>query len=178
MFTLKTTSNTEEYIELDVDFEEYKQASFFNELQHIDSSEITVEISREGGLKIPDIIYHNEIILISNKFKSVLDRLKVDYIFYKKVNLKSSDLGIDEKFYMIIVPRVDCIDLENANWDYSEGLIPMMDINKVEIIPSQLGRYKIFKVFGVLDNNIYFTDDICEKLKKENLDGAYFMQYI
>ncbi len=186
MYILQTTSNTEEYILLEGGFSaELRKASQNSQIQHVDKSEITMHVSNKRGRSIPDITYQDSIILISSRFKSILDRIGIDYVFYKKVYIVGENFGIDEVFYILIPPMVNCIDLnslpddaaeELKNWDASRSITPMIDVDDFEILESALGRFEMFKVFGILDDDIYITDSLYEKLKKENLDGIYFYE--
>lgn len=184
MYILKITSNIEEFIAIDDQLLEYRKANDFSELQYIDSSEIKVGISLDGGINIPDILSKNNIIFISSKFKQGLDKYNIDYLFYKKTKIVCEELGIDELFYMVIPPRVDCLKLsclDDKTFTCENGLIPLIEldefsINEDYIGEDYIGRYQIFKIFGLLNNNIYVTDEFCEYVKSLNITGLIFFR--
>lgn len=179
MYTLKITSNVEEFIIIEEELLEYQKANDFSELQYINSSEITLGISLDGGNEIPDILNKNNIIFISSKFKQGLDKKKIDYLFYKKTNIVCDMLGIDELFYMVIPPRVDCLKLSclaDRTFTCENGLIPNIDLDNFSISEKCLGRYQLLKIFGLLNDNIYVTDELYEYINSLNLVGLTFFK--
>lgn len=179
IYVIKTLSLAEEYIQLEGDISKYRIPSMKSELQYIDKNEITMGISVNGGFEVPDIISKDGITFISNRFKQAFDEEHIDYLFYKKVNIISDLFGIHETFWILIPPRIDCLDLDESkidfNWDYENGLIPMFQAEKIVILKKMLGRFEVFKIAGIQDNNIYLTEKVCNKLRSLNLEGIEYI---
>lgn len=180
IYQMKVTSNTEDFLVLEGEFGHWKKASFKNELQYVDKREETVGVSMEGGFDVPDVLYQDSCFFFSQQFKEKLDAFGVDYLFYKKIRVVSEELGVNETMYLVIVPRVDCLDLEEIppsqlDWEFEDGMIPLMEVSDYSILPECLGRYQMFRILGVYDQNIYITEDLHEKIKNLSLEGTLFL---
>lgn len=108
--------------------------------------------------------------------KKYLDKLGVDYIFYKKVIISDEILGIEEVYWLTSIPRIDCIDFEKSDiedadeYDYNDGIVPFYNINNPFIIPECCGRYEIFRLLGSSCNRIYVSGAM-----KKNLEAGKFI---
>ena len=178
IYVLKTFSNAEEYIRPDGDVHSCRLPAMMSELQFLDRSEIWLGLSDDGGLEIPDVLVYDGILFVSDRLKQAMDEFRVDYVFYKKTNIASQRLGIRETFWMMIPPRLECLDTERSifdgNWHFEDGLIPRLRADKIVVDVSRLGRYKIFKIAGLLDDNVYLTEELCQYLKGKSLEGVTY----
>lgn len=64
------------------------------------------------------------------------------------------------------------IDLE---WDFEEGIVPILNANDIRIMPKLLGRFEIFKIFGIADNTIYIKERIYRILSSRQYEGIAFI---
>lgn len=182
MYQLKVTSNTEEFIQLEGDFSLLKEAYRFEEFQFIYPTPMKVGVTLESGFEVPDIISQESLLFISQRMKVFLDSYGIDYVFYKKVQVHGEEYGIFETFYLMIVPRVNCLDLESLPeneeiWDYQDGLVPLIDVDTFSIEISRLGRYELFRVFGLYENTVYLTESLYKALEKEDFVGVYCLPW-
>lgn len=183
MYGLLVTSNTEEYVKLSGGFQKYKLPSMLSQFQHIDKEKLTISVSIEGGVCFPDILFQDGIYFISNKFKTILDNADIDYIKYKKVDIINNELGIQEFMYIMIVPAIDCfnidvLDTENRefNWYFNGNFTPIISVDDIKISKkcinsNKLGYVSIFKIFGIDNCNIYLTQTMHDILKQSCLIG-------
>ncbi len=157
------------------DFFSIKRYCVKSEPQFLDRKPVTFEISDNGGLEIPDVICQEGIWFVSDKMKDILDNRGADHIFYKKAEIVSKKFGIFENFWIMVVPRIDCLDIDESvldnNWDFSDGIIPNMNFEKICISPKLIGRYEIFKIIGINDFNIYVTQEMRDVLLNQDLTG-------
>lgn len=178
-YMLKTLSGAEEYIKLTGPLSELKTPCRKSEIQYLDKSRITLGISHDAGLEIPDIIYQDGIFFISGQMKNCLDSRGIDYVFYKQADIISDKFGIHETFWVMVPPRIDCLDIDKSDicleWDFEDGLVPVLDANRIRLVPKMIGRFEIFKILGVADNNVYITKRLCEILRTEQFEGIEFM---
>lgn len=179
-YVMKSLSGAEEYVDLIDSLGKDRIHYMKGETQYLCDNPVVFEVSDTGGIEIPDLIYHNGIWIASNKLKGVFDSVLANYITYKAAIIQSKQLGIMENCWIIIPPSLDCMDLDksvyDAEWDFSFGLIPMLNVEKIVILAKNIGHYEIFKVFGVMDNNIYITKRIRDILINNNLDGVEIFQ--
>lgn len=180
IYVLKTLSAAEEYIQIEGNITDIKIPLLKSELQYLNKEKIVFDISEEGGLEIPDALYYDGSFLVSDKFKRLLDSLNIDYIFWKPADIHSEQFGIHETFWIMVPPRIDCLDIDesvyNTKWDFQDGLLPMLEVEKIIVDPKLIGRFHLFKILGVLDNNIYVTNQLVEKLKPYHLKGVCFFK--
>lgn len=178
IYALKAFSSAEEYIHLEGEFAQFRLPCMKSEIQFLNRDEVTVSIALEGGLEVPDLIFQDGIHFVSDYFRKLMDKEHIDYVFYKKIRAVSDLLGIHETFWMIIPPRIDCVDLEqsvvNTEWDFENGLVPGLEAEKLVLSEKMLGRFQIFKVAGILDNNIYLTEQLMERMQAARLEGVGF----
>lgn len=157
-----------------------KSFFFRDEIWHIDKGREVISISENGGINIPDIISCEDMILISNKLKKFLIKEGIDYIFYKEVLISDEVIGLEEIFWLVSIPRIDCIDFERSiiedkdEYDYKDGIVPFYNITQPVIVPENCGRYEIFRILGATSNTIYVFDRLYERLKSEKFIGIGF----
>lgn len=182
MYQLKVTSNTEEYITLDGDFSLLRDAYRFEEYQFIHSQPMTVGVTLESGFEVPDIIAQDSLLFISEKMKVFLDASGLDYISYKKIQVHGEEYGIFETFYWMMIPRINCLDLESLPegqeiWNYEDGLVPLIDVDRFSLDPTRFGRYSLFRVFGLYENTVFCTDTLYKKLEAEEFVGLWGLPF-
>ena len=152
-----------------------------SEFQFLDHSPLDVEISDEGGIYFPDFILQNSIPLISAGIKKIFDRLQADYIFYKPIRLVYSELGRAENYFLALPPRINCLDtlrsvitVEENNFILPTELI--REAKKICIAENQIGRYDIFKLAGVVNQEIIVTEKLKDALAKEDFENLFFYE--
>lgn len=175
-YTLKSISNADEYIVLAGDFLKIKRPCMRSEYQFLDKKTIRLEISEDGGLEIPDVIFQDGIWFISDKIKDAFDNYGIDYVFYKKAEIVSNKFGIFENFWIMVPPRIDCLDIDESDldndWDFNDGLIPNMEFTKISISPKLTGRFEIFKIIGINDYNIYISSGVNDLISSISASGV------
>ncbi len=133
-------SITEEYIvpEITDELEKLKTHFYRDERWYLTHDEIRLNLDEElSGIEIPDVIYHKEFMFFSDRLKSYLDSLGIDYIFYKKAVISDEVLGLEEVFWLVSIPRIDCINFEESNvqdiedYDYNNGIVSYIRISMV-----------------------------------------------
>ena len=149
-----------------------------SEFQFLNHDAIEVELG-EGGLYFPDHIIYGCIPLISDKLYSFLQKQQIDYLFYKPVRLTYSDVGISEQYWLALPPRINCLDMDSSEViqednEYLDESELMREVRKIVIIPSQLGRYNIFRLANVVNDEIIVTEEFKEMLEKEKFENVYF----
>lgn len=149
--------------------EEIKRGCMNSEFQFLDHKEISVELDLEYGVEFPDLIMAEQYIpLISDKMRERFDYWGIDNLFYKRINLKISELEIEEIYWLALPPRIDCLDPEEAFDREFQVCV------KIAIIGNRVGNYDIFKLQGGNDE-IILTQRLKELLETEihsqNLKG-------
>ena len=152
-----------------------------SEFQFLDHSPLNVEISDEGGIYFPDFILQNSIPLISTRMKNLFDKFQVDYIFYKPINLTYSELGRAENYFLALPPRINCLDLKESLIEIEENefILPIeliREAKKIHIAENQIGRYNIFKLAGVVNQEIIVTEKLKDALAAENFENLFFYE--
>ena len=181
LYMLQILSISEEYIvpKLTESIRQQKTYFYRDERWYLNYNPERLELDETGGIEVPDILSCEELIFFSDRLKKQLDRLGVDYIFYKKVTLISEELGIEEVYWLTSIPRIDCIDFERSHvhteeYDYNNGIVPFYNIENPIILSECCGRNEIFRLLGSTCNRVYLFDSLCEKLKKMSLIGVRF----
>ena len=178
---LDILSVSEEYIvpKLNDNLISMKTHFIRDELWYLDHDREVIPLD-DGGLEIPDIISCQEMIFISDKLKRFLINNGIDYIFYKEILVSDDVFGIEELFWLISVPRIDCIDFERSTitdkeeYDYNNGIVPFYNIEDPVIISECCGRYEIFRILGSTSNMVYVKGKLYQKLQAENFIGIGF----
>lgn len=152
-----------------------------SEFQFLDHSPIDVEISDEGGTYFPDFILQNSIPLISYGIKKIFDRFQIDYVFYKPIRLTYSELGRAENYFLALPPRINCLDLLRSviEVEDNEFVLPIeliREVKKICIAENQIGRYDIFKLAGVVNQEIIVTERLKNALAAEDFENLFFYE--
>ena len=185
LYALLSSSNTDRYIIPEIDKSEVAKLKPFvskGELQFIDCIPVACGVSEQSGFEAADYIYSRGFHLFSDRLKRFLDNTGIDNVFYKPINIVSEELGIDERYYISVVSRIDCLDIEKSisederNWDTSFGLIPRLKLYDLHIKEASIGRYKMFRLLGAEDEKIYITDDLYLTLKNEKFLGVEYIK--
>lgn len=178
IYILQSLSSAEEYVRLKGDVSKIKPYVVLSEFQYLDKSSVKMEISEDGGLEFPDLIYHEGIMFASDMFKRFLDSQKIDYLFWKQADIVSEKFGKHEKYWIMVPPRIDCLDVERSsfekNWDWDNGLLPQLEATKIVVDPARVGNFQIFKILGISDNNIYVAKELLDQLEAQNFEGVIF----
>ena len=179
IYCLKTLSGAEEYVRLKGDVSNIKNPARTSEIQYLNKEKIKMDISDDGGLEFPDLIYHEGIMFASDRFKRFLDSKNIDYLFWKPVEISSEKFGKHEKFWVMVSPRIDCLDVSlskiaDRDWNFDNGMLLQLEAEKIVIDPAHIGNFQIFKILGINDNNIYVTKELYEQLEAQNFEGVFF----
>ncbi|MDF2544620.1 MAG: hypothetical protein K0S47_4338 [Herbinix sp.] len=167
-YVLDAARSVSEYVFIDQGLEQFLRACELSEFQFIDSSVTQIEVSKEGGRIFQDFMNYENVPLISDRMKDFFDEQKIDYIFNKKILLTRSSVGIEEVYWLALPQRIHCLNIENSSIDEFLNYADEIIIND-----DQIGRFKIFKLAGVTNQEIIITDDFAEKLKEQNFEGVH-----
>ena len=180
-FVMYAESCIEEYAAPGADIFELKRGCLNSEFQFLDHSPLSVEISDEGGIYFPDFILKGTIPLISTAMKRTLDKFGVDYLFYKPIQLTYSALGRAENYFLALPPRINCIDTSKSiiEVEKNDFILPtelIREVKKICIAENQIGRYDIFKLAGVVNQEIIITEKLKTALAEGNFENAFFYE--
>lgn len=174
LYALSSTAGAEEYITLEGEevFDSLSRAYQRDERQYISKEPVQFGLSDEGGLEVPDVLIQEGILFVSSRCRELLLVEGQDYLLFKRADVKDDRFGIHETFWIVVPPRVDCLDLsksefeqeEDLEWNCREGLIPLLMPDRIRINPARAGYYGMFRLFGVADQTIYVREELCQKL--------------
>lgn len=158
-----------------------ERACLNSEFQFLDKTPLTVEISDEGGLNFPDFILTRNIPLISTAVKRVLENFGVDYVFFKPIQLTATELGRAENFWLALPPRINCLDWERSIIETEENAFAppielMREAKNIFIDENQIGRYNIFKLAGVVNQEIIITERLKTALEAADFENIFFYE--
>lgn len=158
-----------------------ERACLNSEFQFLDRTALSVEISDAGGLYFPDFILSGIIPLVSTAVKRVLENFNADYVFFKPIRLTVTDLGRVEDFWLALPPRINCLDWERSILEVedNEFALPferMREAKKILIDENQIGCYNIFKLAGVLNQEIIVTERLKTALEVAGFENMFFSE--
>ena len=150
-----------------------------SEFQFLDRSPLDVEISEDGGTYFPDFILQNSIPLISHGIKKFFDKFQVDYVFYKPIRLTYSKLGRAENYFLALPPRINCLDTARSAIEVEENEFALptdliCEVKKICVAENKIGRYNIFKLAGVVNQEIIVTERLKDALAGGNFENLFF----
>ena len=172
-FIMFAQSCVEEYVRPGNGLNVLHKACRFSEFQYLDRSTLDVEISDDSGDEFTDFILQGIIPLVSTRLKRVLEKFKVDYVFYKPVRLTCSSLGIAEDYFLALPPRINCLDEERSLIVESKSA---RLAKKIFIDEEKIGRYEIFKLADFENQDIIITERLKEVLAANNFENLYFSE--
>lgn len=137
-----------------------------SEFQYIDKNIMKIEISENEKFEFKDFYYvKNQVPLFS---QYLMDKIKifddVDNLFLKEVSLCYD--GEKERYFIAVPSRIRCFDYENSVFEKSGNLYR---VKKAVISSENVGRYIIFKAYGVEDDNIYVSKRLANVLKCDDV---------
>ncbi len=153
------------------------QVCLTSAFQFLDHKPISVEIEPpEYEPVFPDFILYQSIPLVSDKFYRLLQRLDVDYLFFKPVRLTWMEENRKEPYWLALPPRVNCLNLERSAFADNDLYLPLRDAEQMVIRYKAIGRYQIFKVEGVVNQEILVTEPMKVALEKAQLENLCFYE--
>lgn len=170
-FVLDASDNILEYLNLGDALNEIRKPCAMSEFQYLNNDVITVELDENSGHVCQDFIYNHGIPLISEKVKDFFDEWGIDYLFYKKIILTKTDVGLEELYWLALPPRIHCLDMEQSEIDEF-----LNAADKIIINPERTGRFDIFKLAGVTNLEIIISSQLAEKIKEQDFVGIHVDQ--
>ena len=167
-YVLSSSDNIQEYLNIGDSLNGIRKACAMSEIQYLNSDAITVELEQSNGYICQDFIYDHGVPLISERVKDFFDEWGIDYLFYKKINLKKSDIGLEEIYWLALPPRINCLDREQSEID---DFLNAAD--KIVINTERIGRFDIFKLAGVTNLEIIITSQLADKIKEQKFVGMH-----
>ena len=180
-FVMYAQTSVEEYVVPGEEILPLERGCVNSEFQFLDRKPLEVEISEEGGKYFPDFILYRSIPLISQGIRRVLDSFKVDYVFFKPIRLTCAELGLAENYWLALPPRINCLNLSKSKVEIedNEFLMPnelMCTAEKISVAPSKIGRYEIFKLAGVVNQEILVTEKLRDALAAGSFENLFFYE--
>lgn len=178
-YRLYAYTAVEEYAEPDDSIRDLDRACLTSEFQFLDRSAITVGLSDESGLQFPDFILSGPVPLVSVRFRSIFEQNGIDNLYYKPIQLVADTLGIAEQYWLALPPRINCLDLERSIIEVEENrYLPenqrMRTVKKPVISSVAVGNYMIFKLAGVVNQDIYITENLHQAIASADLENVHF----
>lgn len=181
-YIMYAETNVEEWVRpSDELLEELGEVCSTSEFQFVDRTPLTCSISDEGGIEFPDFLLYDDIPLISARFRNILNEMGVDNLFYKPITLSDELLGKSELYYLALPPRIRCLDeaksrIITENNPYIVEYEAMREADKIVILPSRTGNYKIFKLSDVTNQDIIVTKEVKIGIEKNKLVNVFFYE--
>lgn len=160
-----------EFLDIGDALDDISLSCLMSEFQYLDKMPRIVELSEDSGTECQDFIYYRGVPLVSENLKKFFDLEKVDYLFFKKIILKKTNVGLEETYWLALPERINCLNRDKSNID---DFLNVAD--RICIDADKIGRYKIFKLAGVNNNEIIVTEDFAEKLKEKRFVGLHIYE--
>ena len=172
---VKSFGEIEEFVRIDAGLSAIKDACRKSEIQYLDREKIIIAASESGGTEFPDLIVYEYMYLFSDEVIKQIKKEIEQYVFLKPIEITCDIIGKKELYWLIVPPRIDCLDLDNSEiedeWDFDLGIIPVLHCKKIRIDDQLVGNFEIFKIAGIDDNNIYINENIKNKIMDINPEG-------
>ncbi len=141
-------------------FSEYCRKSEFQYLTH---NEQYWKIPSDSNFEFTDFYYiNNEVPLFSTwAWDRVTAYGNTDGIFVIPVRIFYR--GEEQLYYITIPPRIYCIDERKTVLKRDRGVY---HAENIVISPKETGRYNVFRIAGIDDDNIYIKQIIADKLSE------------
>lgn len=163
-------SIVEEYIVLEDPTKNLDDRGYYASwFQFLDDKLIEINISESGGIEYPDLIIQEDVPLISEKMKQLLDKEDIKYIFYKPVDIIDNYEKRKTRYYLAIPIRIDCLDYDKSIYDEECEFAEQICIDE-----DKVGDAQIFKLRGLGNNEIIITEELFKILDSADLEGVYF----
>lgn len=179
LYAIRFLGQVEEYIKIDNDFSEIQEACKKSEIQFLSRGKSCIGTLDTGGTEFPDLIVSGNVYLFSD---DIIRPVKSDiewYVYLKPVEIVCDVVGKKELYWLVVPPRIDCLDLDRSaieyDWDFDLGIVPILHCKKAVIDEQLAGSFKIFKVAGVDDNNIYVEEELMRKMMFVEPEGIKFI---
>lgn len=167
-YEISTSSLIEGYLKLGSTLEDIDGYCARSDFQYLDRRPISVEVAAESGNVCQDFIYEISTPLISERVKDFFDDFGIDYLFYKRITLTRSNVGMREPYWLALPPRIDCLDIPRSEIDEDT-----MNAEQIVINTSKIGRYDIFKLAGVANLEIIVTEKLAKALEEKDFKGLF-----
>ena len=146
---------------------ELRNACADSEFQKIPRGNITLEAYDDSKGFADFYMCCGCIPLISGRVKALFEKMGVTNgeLLYRTVTLHSET---ETQFYLALPQRIDCLDKSRTQ------LNPMGRAEKLVITENNVGYFNVFKVRGIVNNNIIVSEKLMDALTKANFIGFDF----
>lgn len=133
-----------------------------SEFQFLDKKEMFVDIPETEYFEFKDFYYINKAVpLFSEYVFNKINELNLsESVFRKIVNINYQ--GVSEKYFILLPRRIRCVNYDNIESSRTN--------NSTIIIPELIGRFDIFKIADLSDDNIYITERL-KLILEDNIDN-------
>lgn len=138
-----------------------------SQFQHLTKNELKI-VLKTDSFDFPDfLLIKDSVPLFSDYlFNSIRTLDNTDNIFTRSVIIEQN--GESEHYIMAVPSRIDCLNLEDsALQSCEEGFYAY----SIAINGDAVGRYEMFKIWGIKNPNIYITTKMKKVLEGENPVG-------
>ena len=167
-FGLGSSSNVEEYLKLGSSLDAIRLPCAMSEFQYLDRKPLRAEVAEYSGTVCQDFIYERGIPLVSDRLKDFLEQCGIDYLFFKKIVLTRTSVGMEEPYWLALPPRINCLNFEQSEVD---SILNAAD--KIVINGDRVGRYDMFKLAGVTNLEIIATERLALALRAKDFIGLH-----
>lgn len=143
-----------------------------SEFQFLTHEKIEAMLDNQGGVEFPDFMNYEQIPLISDKFHDILNYAGIDNLFYKPIIFQDSIMGIMERYWLALPPRIRCLNYRASLFQDARSPLPRAE--KIVVNPSKVGNYQIFCIEEVINRDIIVTQELEEIIEKNYLTNVYF----
>ncbi len=146
--------------------EDFVNACRSSEFQYLDHKPAAINV--EGSIA-PDFLVcaSGAVPLISVRLYHIFDRLGINNLFIKRIDLVSGD-GVREKYYLALPPRIKCLDMTRTK------LTGRGTAEEIYIDSHRVGNYRIFKPADVRNCDIIVTSELAENINQIDPVGINF----
>ncbi len=175
----------EDYVRPAEDILALEKGCIASEYQFINRDALRIEADERGGVIFPDLIscgVDGCIVLASRRFWDVLVDLEIDNLFKKDaITISVTPLGRQAYYRLLLPPRINCLDTEESELieKVFSSFIPELSVwraKKITIASSAVGRYHIFRIAGISNQDIIVTERVKEALEAHSFENVHFAE--
>ncbi len=169
-FVLDSSHIVQGYVTLSDELKDLSLHCSSSEFQYLTKDTREVLLKDKTGTVWPDFINEKGIPLVSKKMKDFLLKNGLDYLFYKKILLKTDRNSDGHEYWLALPARISCLNLEDTVIDDLFGTVEHFVINDKKV-----GRYEMFKLDGVTNLEIIITESLANKINEQDFVGVHIL---
>lgn len=157
--------------------EQLKRACRRGEFQYVDRDLSELSLAADCGDVCPDLLYDalHEIPLISDRLKDVFDWLDVRNLYYQRVRLTRKTPPFLARYWLAIPPRIDCLNRKASQILEDPECPDAGEATRIVVNEAKTGNYDIFKLSGVVNEEIIVSNRLREAVELIKPEGIFFL---